>query len=75
VRDQVWQRHQQDLDWLEQRHGVVFPAPAELSSATAAPPEQTTGFRLDQLLCPPEDSARTLALMRQQLIAVLAEGV
>ena len=46
---------------------------AALSQALA--PEQRSDFGLEQLLCPPESSERTLALMRGQLVAVLAEGV
>lgn len=75
VRQQVWGQHQQDLAWLEQCHGVVFSPPAELTSAAAQPLDQTTGFSLDQLICPPDDSGRNQALMRQQLIAVLSEGL
>jgi len=71
---QVWQRHQHDLAWLKQQHGLTFPAPAAALSQALAP-EQRGAFALEQLLCPPESSERTLALMRGQLVAVLAEGV
>ena len=71
---QVWQRHQHDLAWLKQQHGLTFPAPAAALSQALAP-EQRGAFALEPLLCPPESSERTLALMRGQLVAVLAEGV
>ena len=71
----VWERHQDDLAWLQQRHGLVFPAPVDLPAADVPPPPQTTDFRLDQLLCPPEDPSRSLALMRQQLVAILSDGI
>jgi hypothetical protein len=71
---QVWQRHQQDLAWLEQQHGLTFPVPAAALSQAQAP-QQRRDFALEQLLCPPESSERTQALMRSQLVAVLAEGV
>lgn len=75
VIDQVWQSHQQDLAWLQQHHGLVFTAPDDLPTATAVPPAQTSGLTLDQLFYPPAEPKRYLALMRQQLISILTEGV
>ena len=71
----VWRRHQDDLEWLQQRYGIAFPPPDDLSVEAAFPDGQMTGFRLDQLLCPPEDPGRRQALLRQQLIGIISDGL
>lgn len=71
----VWERHQLDLAWLQERYGLTFPPPVGHAGDEVAPATHPSGFRLEQLLCPPSDHQRCGELMRQSLAMILAEGI
>ena len=73
VRRQVWERHSQDLAWLQSSYGVQFDPPAVADLAADLPSHQT-GFRLEDLLIPPPDPQLVEDLAWRQLEALLRDG-
>ena len=71
---QVWQRHADDLAWLQSHHGVAFQAPAALD-LEASLPSRREGFQLWDLLVPPGDPSLVDQLARRQLEGLLREGL
>jgi hypothetical protein len=74
VRRQVWERHADDLAWLQSHHGVTFQAPA-VEDLTSPLPARRDGFQLWDLLVPPVDAAVVDRLARRQLEGLLREGL
>jgi hypothetical protein len=70
----VWERHQGDLDWLHQTHGIQFDAPA-LQEGSGERPAEGISLSLQHLLVPLRDSQLVQQLKQRQLEAVVREGL
>ena len=72
VRDVVWNRHRDDLEWLRLSYGIEFEPPELARQCKQA---QANVLRLHDLFIPPADSNLVELLRRRQLEAVVREGL
>lgn len=70
----VWERHQQDLEWLKQTHGIEFDAP-DLQQGWGERPAEGLTLSLKDLLVPLRDAQLVEQLKQKQLEAVVREGL
>lgn len=70
----VWERHQQDLEWLKQTHSIDFEPPA-LQQGWGKRPADGVTLSLKDLLVPLRDAQLVEQLKQKQLEAVVREGL
>ena len=74
VRDVVWNRHCDDLEWLRQSYGIEF-EPPELARQCRHAQVDPDLLKLHDLLVPPADPNLVELLRRRQLEAIVREGL
>lgn len=70
----VWERHRQDLVWLQQTHGLQFETPPS-QPGEAERPAAGARLTLQDLLVPVRDPQLVEQLKQRQLEAVVREGL